>query len=263
MQTQHQFGLIGFGRMGQSIFECLKNTSNAHCSGIKVRHIKKEWDENVELKKYLTTDVKSLAQSADVLIDFSTLESLEGHVQTAIDFKKPLLIGVTGLTQDHEKMLHDAEHTIPICLASNTSLSIALMGILVQKAAEILDDTYDIEIFEAHHRNKADAPSGTALTLGQASAKGRGDHDFHAHMTYPHHYKREKGHIGFSVARGGGITSEHTVSFYGDDDVLSFSHRSLNRSLYAKGAIKLAELLAHQPAGFYFPQDLLLKRGTY
>ena len=241
--------------MGETVYHCLKASSLFTCSGIKVRT--KKTHKNHEASLLITEDLDAVVRACDILIDFSMPSALEEHLEMAEKYRKPFVLCVTGLSHPQQARVSEAAHTLPICLASNTSLAIAVLGACVERAVSLLGDTYDIEIFEAHHRNKIDAPSGTALMLGETAAKARGA-ALSDLKTYPHLNKRRKGSIGFSVARGGGITSEHTVYLYGDDDVMSFSHKSLNKSLYAKGAIKLAQLLHKKTPGLYTPQELFL-----
>lgn len=188
---------------------------------------------------------------ADVFVDFSVPAALETILNLAISLNKPLIVGTTGLTKQHLGLAENAAQKIPVLVASNTSFGVAVMKKLSQLAATLFDESYDIEITEAHHRNKLDAPSGTALILGTAIAQAHGrtldgvmaDIDRSGH--------RQEGQIGFSVQRGGGVFGDHTVRFMGDDEIFELSHKGLSRRLFARGAINAAKWLKNQPAGLY------------
>ncbi len=202
------------------------------------------------------TDLTSAFQNADVLIDFSSPIILPQHLEYATRHKKPLLIGTTGLNVNHDNLLKISAKTVPILQASNTSIGITLLCNLVKVAAQKLDLSYDVEILETHHREKIDAPSGTALELGKAVATGR-KIDLKHVKSFNRRGVRKQGEIGFSSLRGGGIFGEHTIRFLGDDEVIEFSHVSLNRRLFAKGALCAARWLATQKQGLYTMQDVL------
>lgn len=204
----------------------------------------------------VNNDLTSAFQNADVLIDFSSPTVLPQHLEQAIHHKKPLLIGTTGLNINHDELLKIAAKTVPILQASNTSIGIALLSSLVKIAAQKLDLNYDIEILETHHRDKVDAPSGTALELGKAAATGRKT-DLEHIKSLNRQGVRKQGEIGFSSLRGGGVFGEHTVRFLGDDEIIEFSHTSLNRRLFAKGALCAAHWLIRQKQGLYTMQDVL------
>lgn len=192
---------------------------------------------------------------ADILIDFSTAQALQDHLGQAIKHQKPIVIGTTGLEPDHYTQLKQASQHIPILYAANTSIGIAVLSNLVKIAAQNLNLDYDIEIVETHHRQKIDAPSGTALSLGKAAAAGR-QVDFDHVKVMDRTDKRQAGDIGFAVMRGGGVFGEHAVRFLGDDEIIELSHTSLNRRLFAKGAIQAARWLIKQSAGLYTMQDV-------
>lgn len=192
----------------------------------------------------------------DVLIDFSMPEAVETILNLAVTMNKPLVIGTTGLTMHHAQLIKNASAKIPVLQASNTSFGVAVLNKLVKVAAGLLDDSYDIEISETHHRQKLDAPSGTALTLGKSAAEGRGQHsldDVRAGIN--RQGQRKVGQIGFAVQRGGGVFGEHKVCFLGDDEIIELSHTGLSRRLFARGAIKAALWLKDQSAGLYGMDD--------
>lgn len=197
----------------------------------------------------------------DVIIDFSTADASVELARTCAARGGPaLVIGSTGLSPEQEAAILEASEKIAIVRSGNFSLGVNILIGLVQHAAQRLDAAdWDIEIAEAHHRRKVDAPSGTALMLGEAAAEGRGQDlpDLRAApwdgITGP----RPEGKIGFSSVRAGGIVGEHTVMFASDDEVLTLSHSAIDRSLFAKGAVAAAAWVRSRKPGLYDMQDVL------
>ncbi len=211
-----------------------------------------------------------LFDTADAVIDFTTPEATRQHLWLAAKHHKPLIIGTTGLTKDDENELHDASLETQIVYAANMSVGVNLLLALVEEAAKKLDENWDIEIHEVHHRHKVDAPSGTALALGKAAAAGRhegfphpdreGHEESAPPFTFTRHGKtgeREKGGIGFSIARGGDVIGEHTVTFFGEGERIELAHKSVDRGLYARGAIRAAQWAVNQDYGLYSMRDVL------
>lgn len=198
------------------------------------------------------------ADHGDVLIDFSSPDGLRGSIDRAISAGIPLLVGTTGLTEGHDSLIADAAKIIPVLRAPNTSLGIALLDDLVERAARILGpDEWDVEIVEAHHRMKADAPSGTALHLGSAVERGR-DMDAKEELgRCGTGLCRETGSIGYSAVRGGTVAGDHDVQFLGPDERLILSHRAESRAIFARGAIAAARFLVGKPAGLYSMRDVI------
>jgi 4-hydroxy-tetrahydrodipicolinate reductase len=205
------------------------------------------------------TDAKLGEHHPDAFLDFSVPEAIEEHLAAAVAAGKPLLIGTTGLTRDHMRMIDDAASHIAIIYSANTSLGVNLLAHLVDEAARRLDEDWDIEIVEMHHRYKVDAPSGTALALGEAAAKGRGveldDVSIRGRdgITGP----REPGHIGFASLRGGSVSGEHVVTFATEGERLELGHRAESRAIFARGAVTAALWLIGKPAGRYTMADVL------
>lgn len=195
----------------------------------------------------------------DVAIDFSLASGMQSHLEEALSHKIPLFIGTTGLTLQDEKMIIAASQKIPILHASNTSIGITVLSHLVKTAAQLLDETYDIEIFETHHRHKKDAPSGTSLTLASSAAQGRNIDLSTSLLPTDREGSRPQGSIGVAVHRGGGVFGEHSVRFIGDEEVIELNHRSLSRRLFARGALKAAQWLANQKPGLYEMKDVFLR----
>ncbi len=210
--------------------------------------------------KTVSDNPEMAATGADVWIDFtvpaatlSALSVLPGQgVRAAI-------IGTTGFSAEQDSHIAAAAKSLAIVKAGNFSLGVNLLQSLVRQAAARLGPEWDIEILETHHRRKVDAPSGTALMLGEAAATGRGA-DLQSLKAAPYDgpdAKRESGQIGFASRRSGGVIGEHEVSFGSDQEVVSLSHTALDRSVFAHGAIKAAEWAVNQPPGLYDISDVL------
>jgi 4-hydroxy-tetrahydrodipicolinate reductase len=197
----------------------------------------------------------------DVLIDFSTPELSSALAARAAEAGRPaLVIGTTGLDDAQQHFVEQAARRVPIVFTGNYSLGVNVLVGLARQAARILGpDAFDIEIFEAHHKRKVDAPSGTALMLGEAAAAGRGQTlaDLRTPVREGVGEPRQTGTIGFSTLRGGGIVGEHAVVFAGEDEVLTLSHSARDRALFARGAVEAAVWVASRPPGLYDMQDVL------
>lgn len=196
---------------------------------------------------------------ADVIIDFTIASSASQNIQLAVEAQKPLVIGTSGLSDENRAELAEAAKVIPVVHAPNTSLGITMMKVLAEKAAKALDMSFDIEIHEAHHRSKVDAPSGTANMVIEslAAARGQTAKDVANYHRHGHIGQRPEGEIGVTVSRGGNLTCDHDINFYGNDEVLTISHRGLNRNLYAQGAIKAAKWIVGKAPGLYSMEDVL------
>ncbi|HEX6374511.1 MAG TPA: 4-hydroxy-tetrahydrodipicolinate reductase [Allosphingosinicella sp.] len=207
----------------------------------------------------LRDDVRISEHHPDVFVDFSVPEAVGKHLAQARSARKPLLIGTTGLSADHHRLIDEASAEIPLIYAANTSLGVNLLVHLVRETAARLGEDWDLEIVEMHHRMKADAPSGTALMLGRAAAEGRGVAlDAVAErgrdgLTGP----REAGRIGFHALRGGSVAGEHLAIFAADGERLELGHRAESREIFARGAIEAALWLLGKPAGRYSMADVL------
>ena len=203
-------------------------------------------------------DKNAAFKSCDVLIDFSTAEASADHIALAEKYQKPLVVGTTGLSKDQEAALASAARKTAIFYTANMSLGVNLLMALVEQAAAKLGKEFDIEIFEAHHKHKVDAPSGTALALGHFAAKGRGvklEEVMVSHL--PSSGPRVSGSIGMSVFRGGDVVGDHTVTFAGAGERVELTHKATDRAIFAKGAVKAALWLKGQSPGLYSMRDLL------
>ena len=197
---------------------------------------------------------------ADVLVDFSVPDALQASLDQAVAANVPILIGTTGLKDDHTRAIEEAARSVAVLRAANTSLGVALLAELVSRAAAVLGPDWDIEVVETHHRNKVDAPSGTALSLAAVAARARGKTlpelgRFDRISEHPH--AREEGTIGFASSRGGTVAGEHDVKFLGPSEQIVLSHRAENRMIFARGALVGARFLVGQPAGLYAMQDVI------
>lgn len=207
----------------------------------------------------ICADASVALAEADVAIDFTLPAVSTANARTCRDRGCALVVGTTGHDAAQRAELQRAADAIPIVLAPNMSLGVNLLFRLAELAARSLDGQYDIEIFEAHHRNKLDAPSGTALALGRAAAAGRGTTLEQAgeYARHGHTGVRGRGKIGFSVMRGGDIVGEHRVVFAGPGEQVELAHTALDRSSFARGALAAARWAAGRPAGLYSMLDVL------
>lgn len=208
---------------------------------------------------FITDKEEELFVASDVIIDFTLPQGTLKHLTLAKKHRKKLVIGTTGLSANDEDAIRDAAQETTIIYAANMSLGVNLLLALVEKAAQALSDEWDIEIFESHHKYKVDAPSGTALAIGKAAATGRGHSfdDLCDYNRYGHTGARERGKIGFSVARGGDVVGEHTAFFYGEGERIELSHIATNRKLFARGALHAAQWSAGKERGLYSMRDVL------
>jgi len=204
-------------------------------------------------------DATALAQASDALIDFSSPAALEANLEAAIAARKPIVIGTTGLEERHHWLIDEAARDIAVLQTGNTSLGITMLARLVREAAARLGPDWDIEIAEMHHRHKVDAPSGTALLLGEAAARSRsivlGDTSVRGRdgVIGP----RAPGAIGFASLRGGSVVGDHQVIFAGEDERIVLGHVAEDRRVFARGALRATVWLMAQAPGRYAMDDVL------
>ena len=240
--TPAKIGILGgAGRMGQMIAREIATGA---------------WPCTVGASVEIKDNSAAAFESCDLLIDFTSPAATSTHARLAVQHKKPLVVGTTGLGTAEEEELAKAARYTPILVSANMSVGINLLSALIEQAAARLGADFDIEIFEAHHRNKVDAPSGTALLLGQSAARGRGVllKDV---ISTARQGVRKPGDIGFSVFRGGDVVGEHTVTFAGAGERVELVHKAADRAIFARGALRAALWLQGQPAGLYTMQDML------
>lgn len=195
--------------------------------------------------------------NGDVLVDFSAPGALQASLDRAMAAAVPILIGTTGLDDLAGKRIAEAASQVAVLRAANTSLGVALLSDLVERAARVLGPDWDIEILEMHHRGKADAPSGTALALGDAAGRGRDSPVEAERGRDGTGLKRMAGAVGFASLRGGTVAGMHDVIFAGPDERLVLSHCADSRSIFARGALAAARFLIGKPAGLYSMRDVI------
>ena len=209
-------------------------------------------------------DVAALADRSEALVDFSAPVALENNLHAAIGAGVPILVGTTGLGEKHHQAIEQAARAVAVLQTGNTSLGVTLLAHLVCEAAARLGPEWDIEVLEMHHRMKVDAPSGTALLLGEAAAEGRGTVLAQASergrdgQTGP----RREGAIGFASLRGGTVAGEHSVILAGEEERLTLSHVAQSRSIFAHGAVKGAAWLIGRPPRRYTMAEVLGLAGV-
>jgi 4-hydroxy-tetrahydrodipicolinate reductase len=260
-------GLLGAnGRMGRAIIEAISQTENASLVAATVRGgspllgvdsgtmagIDKN---NILLDNQLDRSVNSVG----VVIDFTLPSVLIENLDWCVKNNKPIVIGTTGLNKQQKAQLSEASKHIPIVFAANYSVGVNLLLNLVKQAARIMGQSADIEILEAHHRHKLDAPSGTAMALGEVIAEEL-DRPLEDHAVYGregHTGERDPNTIGFATVRAGDIVGEHTVLFAELGERLELTHKATSRLTFAKGAVRAANWLSTKPAGLYDMRDVL------
>ena len=228
--------------MGQALAKAIEEAGHSHAGGI---------DQG--------DDLTALASASDVLVDFSSPAALQDTLDICIAANKPIVIGTTGLQDDHHAAIDVAAAKIPILQTGNTSLGVNMLAALVEQATSKLGDDWDIEIVEMHHRHKVDAPSGTAKLLGEAAAKGRNT-DLSSNSESGRDGitgARTKGAIGFAALRGGSVAGDHTVILASDEERIELTHRAENRMIFARGAVKAADWLAGQSVGRFGMEGVL------
>lgn len=254
------------GRMGRAILACVADASDLKLAGAVTEigdpALGTDAGENAGLAAFgvpLTDDRAQALHGAQVAIDFTLPAAVDANVTACTEAGTPLVIGTTGLSDRQLKSIDKASHEIPIVYGRNMSVGMNVFMHFVAAAAQALDSDYDVEILEAHHRHKVDAPSGTALALGEAVAKARGHElgDVAVRTRDGQVGPRVPGTIGFAVIRGGNIVGDHQVSFIAPDERLEFTHRAQDRRAFALGALRAARWLAGRAPGFYTMADVL------
>jgi 4-hydroxy-tetrahydrodipicolinate reductase len=239
------FGITG--RMGQSLLRALSETPDWRLCGAVASTLSPRLGLDAAMMGApcgvtVTADAAPALKEAAVALDFSLPQCVAGHARACVQAGVPLLVGATGFDATSRGVLEAAAQRIAVLIAPNTSIAVSVMLELVARAALTLGSGYDVEIFEAHHRAKRDAPSGTALALGQAAAQARGE---------------GLADVDFAVLRTGDIIGEHTVSFAALDERIEITHRATDRLAFARGALRAAKWLAGQPAGLYGMQHVI------
>jgi 4-hydroxy-tetrahydrodipicolinate reductase len=258
--------LGGSGRMGRAILTCLAESKALQLAGALTEPGDKALGRDAgelagldALGVPLTDDRAQALHQAQVAIDFTLPSALEANLKACIDTGTAIVIGTTGLTAAQMQQIEASARAIPIIYGRNMSLGMNVFMHQVAAAARALGDDYDVEILEAHHRLKVDAPSGTALALGEAVAAERGRKlaDLAVRVRDGHTGPRVPGTIGFSVVRGGGIVGDHTVMFISPDERIEMVHRAGDRRAFAVGALRAAGWLAGRAPGLYTMRQVL------
>jgi len=263
----YRIGIVGCaGRMGQMLVREVTGTAGCTLAGgteapgnAAVGSDIGEISGVGPLQMKIGGDAAALFAAADAVIDFTSPKATLAHARLAAEAHKVLVIGTTGLTPADESAIAEAAKRTAIVRSPNMSLAVNLLLALTERVAQSLGPDYDIEIFEIHHRHKVDAPSGTALALGEAAARGR--QVKHADVAVRgrdgHTGARPAGAIGFTSARGGGEVGDHVVMFCGEGERVELTHRATGRQIYARGAVKAALWARGRPAGLYSMKDVL------
>lgn len=207
----------------------------------------------------VTPDAAEAIAAADVVIEFTLPEPSLEHLRMAADTDTAVVLGTTGFTPEQQRQIGGLAERIPLLQASNMSIGVTVLTEVVEDVARRLGPAFDIELIETHHRRKKDAPSGTALTLAGAAARGRGA-DLDRWATHGRSGivgERPDEEIGIMALRGGDVVGDHTVYFYGTGERLELTHRAQSREAFASGAIRAAEWLPGRPAGAYSIRDVL------
>ena len=254
------------GRMGRAVIRCLAGMEGMRLAGAVTEasdpalgRVAGELSGLPANGVALTDDPNAGLRNAQVAVDFTLPSATEANVAAAAAQGVAMVIGTTGLGPDQTAALRAGAERIPIVHARNMSMGMAVFKDLVTRAAAALDDDYDIEILDAHHARKVDAPSGTALELGERVAAARG-RPLEAVAVYARHGQtgpRDRGAIGFSVIRAGRIVGDHSVLFAGAEERVELVHRAADRAVFARGALRAAAWVVGQPPGLYSLEDVL------
>jgi len=267
----HRVAVAGAsGRMGHMLIEALREAGDCRLAGaLDVPASPAIGNDAAAFLGHassvpVTADLRAGLQDAEVLIDFTRPEGTLAHLKACRELGVKMVIGTTGFTETQKAQITDAARDIAIVMAPNMSVGVNVTLKLLEMAARALATGYDIEIVEAHHRHKVDAPSGTALKMGEviAGALGRDLKDCAVYERHGHTGERDPSTIGFATIRGGDIVGDHTVLFAGTGERIEISHKSASRATYAQGSLRAVRFLAGQANGLYDMFDVLGLRGA-
>jgi 4-hydroxy-tetrahydrodipicolinate reductase len=254
------------GRMGKIIVEAISKTDGVVVGAATVRPNSPDLGQEVGgmcgLPTMNVSTVDNLSEALgdfDVLIDFTSPAATMEHIETCIAAGKKMVIGTTGFTEDQKQAIAEASKKTPVVFAPNMSIGVNLCLKLLEQAAKVIGEDSDVEIIEAHHRHKKDAPSGTALKMGEviAQALGRDLDEVAVYGREGQTGARDGKTIGFESIRAGDIVGDHTVMFAGDGERIEITHKSNSRMTYAAGSVKAAQWLQDKKKGLYDMQDVL------
>ena len=262
-----KIGIVGCaGRMGRMLLAQALSTDGCELAGGTERPGHEAIGEDIgslaggdALGLVVAEDAGALFDAADAIIDFTGPEAIAGHASMAAERGVALVVGTTGLDRPHLEALNLAARRTPVVQAANMSVGVNLLLGLARQAAALLGDDYDIEIMEMHHRHKVDAPSGTALALGEAVAEGRDVHldDVGIKVRDGQTGPRKRGDIGFASLRGGDVAGEHTVIFATDGEQVQLTHKASSRTVFAAGAVNAALWCGGREPGLYTMRHVL------
>ena len=262
----HRIAVAGAsGRMGQMLVDAIRGADDCHLSGAldiaSSPAIGKDAGSSSGQPTgvLITADMRAGLADSQVLIDFTRPEGTLEHLKVCRELGVALVIGTTGFTEAQKAVIAEASKDIAIMMAPNMSVGVNVTLKLLEMAAKALSTGYDIEIVEAHHRHKVDAPSGTALKMGEviADALGRDLKDCAVYAREGVTGERDPSSIGFATIRGGDIVGDHTVLFAGTGERIEISHKSSSRATYAQGSLRAVRFLAGQKAGLFDMFDVL------
>ena len=238
------------GRMGQEVINCINkdNELNLVCGF----NLSEGYIENIPVYD----NISKIKEKTDVIIDFSHVHLTLEIIKYASKNHIPIVIATTGFNSEQEKIILEYSKQLPIFKSANMSFDINLMCKLVSQIAPLFKDT-DIEITETHHKNKVDAPSGTALLLANSINEAMGNKMKYVYNRHDLSQKREENEIGITSIRGGNIVGEHSVQFFGPNDTFEIKHTSYSRTVFAEGAIIAAKFIVNKPNGLYTMNDLV------
>ena len=249
------------GRMGRRIINLLSTQKDLFlCGAVEIpSHPDIGKDVWAVTSVKVTSSIKDIIKSADVVVDFSSAEGALASAEVCAKYKKALIIGTTGLSVEALSEIESISRIIPCLVSSNMSVGINLLYKLVEQASSILGEEYDVEIIEAHHRFKKDAPSGTAKTLAEniAQAKEKPLKDIASYGREGNVGARPKNEIGIHAVRAGDIVGDHTVVYAGENERIEITHRAHSRDIFAKGALRAVKYLADKSPGLYNMQNVI------
>ena len=268
--TDLQIGVVGCaGRMGINLLRQIAATEGCAIAGGSERPDHEAVGQDLAALAGLGSEdcpgmvveaePRAMFERAAVVLDFTAAAASVAHAALAVETGTNLVIGTTGMTASDDQLIVQAAEKIAVMREGNMSLGVNVLALLTKRMASLLDDDFDIEIVEMHHRYKVDAPSGTALLLGRAAAAGRQiDHDAVAQGgRHGITGERHRGDIGYAALRGGNVAGEHTVIFAADDERVELSHKATDRAIFARGALRAARWLGDKKTGLYGMADVL------
>lgn len=255
-----------FGRMGQRIINVISETPGVNFTGATESPSHPRCGKDIEFSKdgniskvKVSENISDVSKDADVIIDFTRPDATEKALRFAGESGKAIVIGTTGFSDEQKTLIEKTAKTIPVVFSPNMSIGVNLLFELTAMTAKILNDGYDVEVLEAHHRNKVDAPSGTAAKLAEIIADTL-KRDLEKSGVYGRHGivgERKSDEIGIHSIRGGAIVGDHTVLFAGSDERIELTHRAQSRDAFARGAVHAAIFASEKSSGLYSMKDVL------